>query len=551
VYGCGPRRVLIYWSAATLAITVAFTRLAGHNLANYPPWSNDEGELMAAGYKLATQGVLGSDMYVGFFQADQHLLETLPLQDVLQAISFRLFAPGVTQARLVSLLAAIIIVWVVGWLALRWYGLGVAILSELLLVAWRSNLTGASDGLPLLGVARTARYDVLAVAAAWLALGTLDAALRKPTLTRGLLTGAFSGLAALSQFFGAFVLPMVLAGWIVNRSRLRLPALPKWIIVGFALSVAPYAVYCAANRGDLVGQLSVYGDRGNVVAAGFLPHTLMSEPARYAPLVTGWPPSADVFGAELSDHPMSPWLLVLNFLPALAYVGWRARKSGAFGDRLLLCSVVCFGGLLWLLDETKTPLYALLLLPSICVCLSVGSVALTQSSWRHFRQFWVRTSIVSAIAIVCVGLVLESAHAFAVDWTQAGNVTPYLPLGEQIDTALSPGGVVLGPERWWWALHGHPYLSLRGIWFRWTVLERDGESPEFADLALRSRPESIVVNINVREDLKAFPPRLQDQFWKFMDSCTTQMLDIPNPNYFETEVYAVVTPPPGGCMGST
>lgn len=535
-----------------MAISLAFIRLAGHNLANYPPWSNDEGELMAAGYKLATQGVLGSDMYAGFFQEDQHLLETLPLQEILEAISFRLLTPGVAQARLVSLLAAVAIVWLVGWLALRWYGLPVAILSELLLVGWRSNLTGASDGLPLLGVARTARYDVLAVAAAWLALAALDAALRGPTPVRGLLTGALAGLAALAQFFGAFALPMVLAGWSANPSRPRDTSLLKWIVVGFGLCVAPYVVYCAAYRGDLIGQLSVYGDRGNLLAPGFLPHSLIAEPARYAPLVNGWPASPDVFGAEVSDHPISPWLLVVSFWPALAYVAWRARKPSAIGDRLLMSSLVCLGGLLWLLDQTKTPLYAILLLPSICVCLSAALVALSLWSWHHLRPLWVRSILVSAISAVCMTLLSESIHAFGVDWTQAGSVTPYRPLGEQLDAALPPDSVVLGPERWWWALHGHPYLSLRSIWFQWTLLERDGDAPEFADLVLRSRPHSIIVNINVREDLKAFPPLLQNQFWEFMDSCTTQVLDIPNPNYFEIEIYEVVTrPPPGECAGPT
>ena len=95
---------------------------------------------MAVGYKLATQGVLGSDMYAGFFGGDRHHFETLPVQHVLQALSFRLLGPGVAQARLVSVAAAVVLIWVVSWLAFRWYGLLAAIVCELLLVAWRSPL---------------------------------------------------------------------------------------------------------------------------------------------------------------------------------------------------------------------------------------------------------------------------------------------------------------------------------------------------------------------------------------------------------------------------
>jgi hypothetical protein len=185
---------VIVWLLCTLALSAAFGRVVVHNLANYRPLSNDEGELMAIGYKLATQGVLGSDMYVGFFGGDQHSFETLPVQDILEAVSFRLLGAGVLQARLVSVLAAMSIVWLVGWLAFRWYGAAAAIVCEILLTLWPSNLTDTSDGLPLLGVARTARYDVLAVAFAWLTIAMLDATLRNPRPVRGFVLGICAGL---------------------------------------------------------------------------------------------------------------------------------------------------------------------------------------------------------------------------------------------------------------------------------------------------------------------------------------------------------------------
>ena len=50
-----PRRIealapeRIWWVIGALAVSAAFGRLALHNLANYRPLSNDEGELMAVG----------------------------------------------------------------------------------------------------------------------------------------------------------------------------------------------------------------------------------------------------------------------------------------------------------------------------------------------------------------------------------------------------------------------------------------------------------------------------------------------------------------------
>src|SRR5207244_3736281 len=117
-------------------------------------------------------------------------------------------------ARWVSVVAGVSTVWFVGWLAYRWYGLGTAVICECLLVAWPSNLTVTPNGLPLFGVTRIARYDVLAVAFSWLALVLLDVTLRRARPLIGFALGICCGVAALSTFVGAFVLPLIVLNWI-------------------------------------------------------------------------------------------------------------------------------------------------------------------------------------------------------------------------------------------------------------------------------------------------------------------------------------------------
>src|SRR6266851_2022495 len=215
------RRMLTHlaWAVSTLALTLVFGRIAAFNLGNYRPVSNDEMELMAVAYKLATQGVLGSDLYAGFFNADQHFLITLPLEHVFNAASFKLLGAGVAQMRWVSVVAGVALVWIVSWLAYRWYGLATAVICGLLLVAWPSNLTSAPNGLPWLGVTRAARYDILAVAFAWLALALLYDLLRQKRWPIALGVGLACGLAALAQFMGAFVFPLVVVNWLWARGR--------------------------------------------------------------------------------------------------------------------------------------------------------------------------------------------------------------------------------------------------------------------------------------------------------------------------------------------
>jgi hypothetical protein len=436
----------------------------------------------------------------------------------------------------VSLVAALTIVWVVGWLAFRWYGLPTALLSEFLLVGWQSNLTAASDGLPLLGVGRTARYDVLAVAFGWLAIGFVYAALIRPNRCLAFGAGACAGLAALAQFFGAFVLPVIGATWLlIRRGSWRTDSTTVWMALGAISALLPWAVFAAFNFYDLQGQLTVFGNRGDFLNPAFYATNVLGEPARYSHLLES--PFVD----STLDAPRSPWLLAVCGLPACVYVGWRSRRASAIGDRLLLTSLVTFGGLLLLLDQTKVPLYAIILLPSICLALAAAWTAVLGWAWRPARRVWLR--LLTGATSVCLLLIIvrEGVRAYQVDFAQASAVTPYLGVGQQIRDALPDDARVMGPERWWWALHDHQYLSLRSVWWQWGLAAgaSSQQPPRFRDWVTRTQTDVVIVNINVRDDLLSFPEVLQTQFWDFIDQCTTLVTDIPNPNYFDTEIHAV------------
>ena len=95
---------------------------------------------MSASFKLAHEGVFGSDLYAGLSGADRHYFLALPAHHFFQAAFFRVFGDGVVQARAPSPLAAITVLYTVGWLAYRWVGLERSLATGILLVFWRSNL---------------------------------------------------------------------------------------------------------------------------------------------------------------------------------------------------------------------------------------------------------------------------------------------------------------------------------------------------------------------------------------------------------------------------
>jgi hypothetical protein len=218
---------------------------------------------------------------------------------------------------------------------------------------------------------------------------------------------------------------------------------------------------------------------------------------------------------------------------------------------LLLSSLLTFGGLLLLLDQTKVPLYAILLLPSVCLALGAAWSGGLAWAMRGHRSTWVRVAAGVASAGLLVGIGVEGGRAYQRDFDASTQVSPYQAVGSQIDEALPPGAGVLGPERYWWALRAHPYLSLRSIWFQWTALAAaTRQSPQLTDWFARSGAESLIVNIDISDDVHAFPEALQTEFWSYIDECTTLVAELPNLNYFLTRVYAIRQPAEGSCAGS-
>jgi hypothetical protein len=518
----------------TAAISLWLLSAAGRNLANFRPVSNDEGELLEVSYTLATTGQLASPMYAGFFDAEDHHLWTLPLQHVLDAAAFKAFGAGFAQARWVSLAAALASMWTIGWLALRWYGLTAALVTEALLVFWRSELTQGTTGLPLLDVARVARYDVLAIAFGWLAIAALDLAITQksartlPHVSAGIL----AGLAALTQFYGVFALPVMLLG--ATRKRA--------VVGGAALALTPWLAFAAWHHADLAGQLSVYGQRGDFLNPAFYTHNIAAEPARYADVLAQRVPD-DVAGASEVAFQTSLYVL-LALVPALV---WRisrfVRCPEGRGDRLLLLSLASSAGLLLVVDQTKTPLYAIVLVPPVCLLLGAGGSDLLRWPWQGSRP-WLGSLVTAASVALLVALTSDGLRAYSVDRAESAQVTPYASIGRQIEAALPADGVVLGPERWWWALHARSYVSLRSLWFQWQ--SRDGAT-SFTQLIEHWQPRGVIVNNNVRDDIKAFPPALQEQFWTFIGSCTRLVGNVDDPTYFDVQLYEVR---PEGCIDS-
>jgi hypothetical protein len=503
------RRDTVLWFLVTTVLSAVFVVIAARNLENFRPVSGDDAWIMSGSYKLATQGVFGSDLYAGLFRSEEHYFFNLPVLHYLQAASFRVFGAGVAQARLPSLISATVVIWIVSWLAFRWYGLLAATLTITLLIAWRSNLLALYPGLPLLSVARSGRQDTVAIAWMWVCILLLDRLVRQPGRVAAVLTGASAAIATLTQFFGIFVMPVVA----IACARFLKPATRSvptllWIGLGVAVVALPYAVDVARHPNEWIGQMFTIRSPSRVQldSPSFYVANLIAEPSRYTHL-TEWP-ALSMFGPQAFDRPLSTALLVVGIWPALACLAVRLVSRGGEGDWILGLTILVFALSLALVDSTKAPLYLIVLWPSLC--LVMGSFLAAVARWATNRDLPLFRLTALALVVTFSGVVvLEGRRAYRVDSIESRDASRYLDVGAKIRAHLPERTVVLGPNRWWWALHDYEYLSLNNIFRQWQLAaESSSAAPHFADWIGATQARYILTSNDTRADLLRFPEPL-------------------------------------------
>jgi hypothetical protein len=185
-------------------------------------------------------------------------------------------------------------------------------------------------------------------------------------------------------------------------------------------------------------------------------------------------------------------------------------------------------------------------LPSVCLAVAAATTAIWGSAAVSGR----RRPWIARAALLCIGIVVanDGVRAYQIYLAQAARASQYVGVGLQLEHALDPGSRILGPERWWWALHDHPYASLRSVWWQWSAQASASQDAQFAEWVTSTQADAIIVNDNVRDDIHAFPDVLQQQFWAFVDGCTTPVLDLTDASYLRIEVDRITRPPPAAAV---
>jgi hypothetical protein len=227
--------------------------------------------------------------------------------------------------------------------------------------------------------------------------------------------------------------------------------------------------------------------------------------------------------------------------PALAWVAVRARRRESTGDQILIASLATSSAGLALIDSTKAPLYAVVLLPPVCI--AIGSLIAQLTTWgtaaRSRSKKWAVLTVATLLVIL---LAFDGLRAFRIERQEASAASAYLEVGARIRSSLPERTTILGPHRWWWALHDYRYLSLHNIWWQWRLASAgSGPTPEFADFIANTGARYLIVNGDVRAAIKRFPESLQQQFWRFLDGNCSRVAAWRDHSYSEIELYRVET----------
>ncbi len=487
---------------AALALVAVFWALGLWRLDQFPPVHVDEPSIVVPGYKLVTQGVFGADMFTGMHGQEQHYLEVPPLMSVLQGLVVRLSGVGVWQARFLPVALGTLLLALAFALGRRLAGPPVGALASALMLGWQwtpSGLEYLGSGLPLLDVARIARYDILVPVLGLAALLVWMRSQRAPSRWGLAEAGLLAGLTILANVVGAVWLGALL-GLTLFTSGGRRGAL--WLLAGASVPVLAWGLAVVAYWPDFLGQARSHIGRYELWQLNFYVTNLSQELHRY------------FLGINVPSTWLRVgfWLVVAGAPVALGWLAWRAWRQRDAHALWLVAPAVIIPLLFAVFESLKRFYYLISVLPLWSVALAWLAVV----GWRRApRQ--------GRVALVIVGLVLaaQAAGGVAVQQTLAAARPSPTTFFAELRAALNPlTGNVLAPPQYWLGL---PDPRLRSIYLPFRQAGTRAYAPISFTAALeQARPAivllhpALVAGLASAQILEPVTPTRAVQFWQFM-----------------------------------
>lgn len=465
---------------ALAALIVLYLTVSLAHLAVVPPIHEDEAWQASVGWKLATEGVFGSDMFAGLGRADERYYGFLPVHPALLAATFRIAGLGLFQLRLETVILGAAVLVLTYAVARRLWSpsVGIAAVGFLLFVRLDPVARMTPTGILFLDAPRIGRYDVAVPVFGLAALLVFLIAREKRERSAGStwwygLAGLLTAAAALSHVYGAFWFAIILVLAVADRTG------PRDVLAFATAFLLPCFAYVAYVLRDIEAwkiQTETYAPRFGLLTPGWYAANVMREPFRYAP----------GRGDDLTWI-LRPglWLGYASVAAGLFMLLRRVRAE--FSARVIVLAGIAFPVLFALLVTAKTRNYKLSFLPIWAIA---AAWALSEA-WRRSRgNRLARAALLTIGAVVAVeGLMRMRGIAASAEKT-----TPYTSYIRRVHEHIRPGERVLGLHAYWLGLEDTDFHS----WYVPTAMFRPAPGQASPPLVIGTDPDVVLVDPRMR-----------------------------------------------------
>ncbi len=431
-------------------------------LEDFPLMDWAQPMIAAPAYKLVTSGIYGSDMFTGFYSADEHNYDHMPLYPLLVGFSFKLLGFGIVPARLVSVLSGFAVLLLTFNLGRQLYNPTLGLLAAFSLCFVRLGVPNANDvlfmgyqinmsGMSLLDFARVIRFDVLVPAFVLAACSSFYAGRQRGSWVFDFLSGIFVGLATLTHLYGAFILPVLVLLLLCEfRRRLLRQTSLYLLLAGFFLVLVPYVIYVAQDFGDFRGQMLRHEYRFEILNPSFYISSFVHEPSRFL----SW------FGGSFRQPFLFPrvgiWVLSVAFIVTnlVLLARWR-RGQLTSPDRLLLLALPVIEIQFALIINLKRYPYVSILLPFLALEIAFAIATLLAPT----RPMWFRAAVVLAI----LATLSEGVYGLNSSIQAARAATDYGTMEKNLRALVPPGSRVLLSQPHWFGFYDYDVRSINLI----------------------------------------------------------------------------------------
>ena len=431
-----------------MAVAVAaFLALCLPRLDTYPPVGEDEPWIAAAPAKLATQGVLGNDLFAGYYRMERHHLQHMPVYPLLQAATFKVLGIGVWQMRILPIVfgaALLVVVFLVG---AQLGDARVGLIAVAILLFLRTTAHDSGTGILLLDRARVNRYDIAVPVFGLLSLWLFNRARADGPSWAAVVAGFLAGLSALSHLYGGFWLVSLLV--VAALTRWRPPHSRLWlaaeVAAGFSLAVLPWAIVAVVHWRDYIGQMKPAGARFALLDPAFYFRNIVTADG---PISIAW--AADVI-RSLPASRVGTWLAILGLTAAASMAITAAvRRRLTRPETALLVAAATHLVLFTSLLAVKTMSYMTALWPLGALVLAWPIATISRGANLAVR---------AAIVVVLAAMILDGARGIAASRSAAARVSPYSFYTSQIAGCIPPDARVLGLQHYWMGLRQFEYRT--------------------------------------------------------------------------------------------